>query len=221
MKDGKSAKVAVGFKVKAVNRQEHSIMQTVTRVYDTYGQARQVVADLEESGIRSSDINLIANKYICDETARIEEASAAGPAAGVGAALGGTAGLLAGLGVIAIPGLGPVIAAGALAATAVGAAAGAVTGGVIGTLVSAGVPDEEAHVYCEAVRRGGTLVSVRAADSSMAVVQQIMSRHRPIDPAERRGTYRGQGWTRFDPAAAPYRPTQAEIDRLRTPYRNQ
>ncbi|HZX83203.1 MAG TPA: hypothetical protein VFF19_06535, partial [Reyranella sp.] len=65
-------------------------MQTITRVYDTYGQARQVVADLEASGIKSSDINLIANKYICDETARLEEASAAGPSAGVGAALGGT-----------------------------------------------------------------------------------------------------------------------------------
>jgi len=101
----------------------------------------------------------------------------------------------------------------------VGAAAGAVTGGVVGALVSAGVPEEEAHVYCEAVRRGGTLVSVRTADDNVAFVQQIMNRHRPIDPIERRGTYRGQGWTRFDPAATPYRPTQAEIDRLRTPYR--
>ena len=163
-------------------------MQTITRVYDTYGQARQVVADLEASGIKSSDINLIANKYICDETARIEEPSAAGPSAGVGAALGGTAGLLAGLGIIAIPGLGPVVAAGALAATAVGAAAGAVTGGVVGALVSAGVPEEEAHVYCEAVRRGGTLVSVRTADDNVAFVQQIMNRHRPIDPIERRGS---------------------------------
>jgi hypothetical protein len=197
-----------------------SIMQTITHVYDTYGQARQVVADLEASGIRSSDINLIANKYVCDETARVEEASAAGPGAGVGAALGGTAGLLAGLGMIAIPGLGPVVAAGALAATAVGAAAGAVTGGVVGALVTAGVPEEEAHVYCEAVRRGGTLVSVRAADSNVALVQQIMNRHRPIDPIERRTAYTGQGWKRFDPAAPPYRPNQAEIDRLRTPYRS-
>lgn len=195
-------------------------MQTITRVYDTYGQARQVVADLEASGIKSSDINLIANKYICDETARLEEPSAAAPSAGVGAALGGTAGLLAGLGIIAIPGLGPVVAAGALAATAVGAAAGAVTGGVVGALVSADVPEEEAHVYCEAVRRGGTLVSVRTADDNVAFVQQIVNRHRPIDPIERRGAYRDQGWTRFDPAAKPYRPTQAEIDRLRTPYQN-
>jgi hypothetical protein len=193
-------------------------MKTIARVYDTYGQARQVVADLEDSGIATADINLIANKYVCDETARIDEPSAAGPGAGVGAALGGTAGLLAGLGVIAIPGLGPVVAAGALAATAVGAAAGAATGGVVGALVSAGVPEQEAHVYCEAVRRGGTMVSVRVADDKADYVLQIMSRYEPIDAMERRTVYSGEGWKRFDPAAAPYRPSQAEIDRLRRPY---
>lgn len=195
-------------------------MQTITRVYDSYGQARQVVADLEASGIKSADINLIANKYVCDETAHIDQPSAAGPGAGVGAALGGTAGLLAGLGMIAIPGLGPVVAVGALAATAVGAVAGAATGGVVGALVSAGVPEEEAHVYCEAVRRGGTMVSVRAADGDVGDVRQIMGRHLPIDPVERRNAYAGEGWKRFDPAAKPYRPSQAEIDRLRTPYLN-
>ena len=193
-------------------------MKTIARVYDTYGQARQVVADLEDSGIATADINLIANKYVCDETARIDEPSAAGPGAGVGAALGGTAGLLAGLGVIAIPGLGPVVAAGALAATAVGAAAGAATGGVVGALVSAGVPEQEAHVYCEAVRRGGTMVSVRVADDRVEYVQQIMNRYEPVDAMERRSVYSGEGWKRFDPAAAPYRPSQAEIDRLRRPY---
>ena len=193
-------------------------MKTIARVYDTYGQARQVVADLEVSGIATADINLIANKYVCDETARIDEPSAAGPGAGVGAALGGTAGLLAGLGVIAIPGLGPVVAAGALAATAVGAAAGAATGGVVGALVSAGVPEQEAHVYCEAVRRGGTMVSVRVPDNKADYVLQIMSRYEPIDAMERRTVYSGEGWKRFDPAAAPYRPSLAEIDRLRRPY---
>lgn len=195
-------------------------MQTITRVYDTYDQARHTVADLEVSGVASSDLNLIANKHICDETAHIDEPSAAGPGAGVGAALGGAAGLLAGLGIIAIPGLGPVVAAGALAATALGAAAGAATGGVVGALVGAGVPEEEAHVYCEAVRRGGTMVSVRAADDRVGSVKQIMNRHLPIDPVERRASYSGEGWKRFDATAAPYRPTQAEIDRLRTPYQN-
>ena len=164
-------------------------MKTIARVYDTYGQARQVVDDLEASGIASSDINLIANKYVCDESARIQEPSAAGPGAGVGAALGGTAGLLAGLGIIAIPGLGPVVAAGALAATAVGAVAGAATGGVVGALVSAGVPEHEAQVYCEAVRRGGTMVSVHAADDKAALSSASwIATSRSIRPSAARST---------------------------------
>lgn len=112
-------------------------MKTITRVYDTYAQARQVVADLEAAGAPPSDINIIANRYVCEETVRDEPT---GAGAGIGAALGGTAGLLAGLGMIAIPGLGPVVAAGALAATAVGAVAGAATGSLVAALVSSGVP---------------------------------------------------------------------------------
>ena len=111
------------------------------------------------------------------------------------------------------------MAAGALAATAVGAVAGAATGGVVGALVPAPAsPEHEAHVYCEAVRRGGTMVSVHAADDQAAAVQRIMDRHDPIDPAERRTLYTGEGWKRFDPAAAPYTPSQAGIERLRRPY---
>ncbi len=89
---------------------------------------------------------------------------------------------------------------------------------MVGALVSAGVPEHEAHVYCEAVRRGGTMVSVRAADDKAATVQRIMDRHEPIDPVERRTIYTGEGWKRFDPAATPYTPSQAEIERLRRPY---
>jgi hypothetical protein len=162
-------------------------MKTVTRVYDAYGQARDTVTELEGCGIATSDINLIANTYVCEETARLAESSAAGPGASVGAALGGATGLLAGLGVIAIPGLGPVLAAGALATTAVGVVAGAATGGLVGALVKAGVPEPEADVHCDAVRRGGTMVSVRVAEDMMTYVEQIMDRHEPADdPAGRR-----------------------------------
>ena len=193
-------------------------MRTVTRVYDSYAQATRVVKDLEADGVLASEINLVANKHVSDRTAAVDEGSAAGASAGVGAALGGTAGLLAGLGILAIPGLGPVVAAGALAATAVGAAAGAVTGGVVGALVKAGVPEEEAHVYSEAVRRGATMVSVRTSDEKAPRAQAIMDRHRPIDTSVRAAEYRRDGWKGFDPAATPYEPSQAELDRMRLPY---
>lgn len=193
-------------------------MKTIARVYDTYAQARQVVADLEAAGASASDINLIANRYACEESVRAEQPSGAGAGAGIGAALGGTVGLLAGLGMIAIPGLGPVVAVGALAATAVGAAAGATGGGVVGALVSSGVPESEAQVYCEAVRRGGTMVSVRASEADEPRVLRIMDQHRPLDHVAREADYRKAGWLRFDPEAEPYTPDQAEIDRLRRPY---
>lgn len=193
-------------------------MKTVTRVYDTYAQARQAVADLEAAGAASSDINIIANRYVCEESVRAEEPSGAGAGAGIGAALGGTAGLLAGLGMIAIPGLGPVVAVGALAATAVGAATGAATGGVVGALMASGMPESEAQVYCEAVRRGGTMVSMRTSEADEPRVIRIMDQHRPIDYIAREADYRKTGWSGFDPEGEPYTPSRAEIERLRRPY---
>ena len=74
-----------------------------------------------------------------------DRAEGAGKGAGIGAGVGGAAGLLAGLGLLAIPGLGPVVAAGWLAATAVGAAAGAATGGIVGALTEAGFQRKKRH----------------------------------------------------------------------------
>jgi len=137
----------------------------------------------------------------------------------VGAAIGGGAGLLAGLGLLAIPGLGPVVAAGWLASTALGAVAGGATGGLIGALTGAGLSEDEAHVYAEAVRRGGTMVTVRASDSKDLTVRSIMDRHSPISSSERRAEYAKGGWTKFEPAAKPYRPSDSELERMRREYR--
>src|SRR5205085_10409881 len=115
--------------------------------------------------------------------------------AGIGGVLGGGAGLLAGLGMLAIPGLGPVVAAGWLASLAVGAAAGATAGGLAGALVSSGTSDDHAHVYSESVRRGGTLVSVRVADGNASAVQGILDGYDPVDPVARGKEYRAAGWT--------------------------
>ena len=64
------------------------------------------------------------------------------------------------------------------------------------------------------------MVSVHARDADVPIVRQIMDRHRPIDPIERRGAYSNDGWQRFDPSGTPHRPTAEEIDRIRTPYLN-
>ena len=190
-------------------------MQTVSRVYDSYSQARSAVTAVEAAGVRSSEVSLVANKYVSDKYADVNEVSPTATGAGIGGALGGGAGLLAGLGLLAIPGLGPVVAVGWLASLAVGAAAGAAAGGLVGAMVSAGVPEEHAHVYSESVRRGGTLVTAKVEDSDAARIQAILDRYKPIDPVERGTAYRKEGWTTFDPKAPAYRPSQAEIERIR------
>ena len=88
-----------------------------------------------------------------------DRAEGAGKGAGIGATAGGVVGLLTGLGLLAIPGVGPVVAAGWLVATAAGAAVGGTAGGIIGALTQAGTSEEDAYIYAEGVRRGGTLVS--------------------------------------------------------------
>lgn len=170
---------------------------TITRSYDDFDTASAVVEDLDRAGFPDNEMSLIGRRDEADE-------SNAGEGAGIGAGVGGAAGLLAGLGLIAIPGIGPVVAAGWLAATAAGAVAGAAAGGLIGVMTSAGVDERDAHFYAESVRRGGSVVSVRAADDRAAEAEAIMDRATPIDIATRRSDYEREGWTQFDANATPY-----------------
>ncbi len=189
-------------------------MQTITRVYDNYENAKSAVRDLEAGGIASGQISLMANKTISAAHDDVHNASEAGAGAGLGAIVGGTAGLLAGLGIMAIPGVGPVVAAGWLASTALGAAVGGATGGILGALVDSGVPEDHAHVYSEAVRRGSTLLAVRATDSQLSLINSILGRYQPIDPIIRRAEYQKTGWNEFDPNDEPYDVEGTEVSSL-------
>jgi hypothetical protein len=194
---------------------------TIARLYDGYDDAAQTVRDLAAAGVPDADVSLVANnvdnRYVKEES---NAAPDAGTGAAVGSVLGGGAGLLAGLGLLAIPGVGPVVAAGWLVSTVVGAVAGAgagaATGGVIGSLTSAGVSREHAHVYAEGVRRGGTLVTARVDGNRVAAVEEIMHRHHPVDPDTRGRTYRDAGWNAFDDSAPPYTAAELERERART-----
>ena len=190
-------------------------MKTVSRAFDSYAQARAAVDAVEKSGIPSKDVSIVANKYVSAEYADVDDVNKTAAGAGIGGAVGGGAGLLAGLGMLAIPGLGPVVAAGWLASTAAVAAGGAAAGGIVGALVDAGTDKEHAEVYSESVRRGGTLVTARVNDADASRVEAILATYRPIDPVARGADYRKEGWTTFDPKAPAYRPNQTEIDRMR------
>ena len=203
---------------------------TISRLYDDPQTAHRAVMALEAAGIPSRDISIVASnadnwydgssksskvsrKVDRDADGTDDRAEGAGVGAGIGAALGGAAGLLAGLGLMAIPGLGPVVAAGWLAATAAGAVAGGAAGGIIGALTQAGVPKEDAEVYAEGIRRGGTLVSARVADGLRARAEAILDDHAAINIREREQTWRDTGWSGFDPSAKPYSADQIRTER--------
>jgi uncharacterized protein (TIGR02271 family) len=128
--------------------------------------------------------------------------------AGIGAAIGGIGGLLLGLGALAIPGIGPVVAAGPLAAALTGAGIGAATGGIVGALADLGIPDEEAHMYSESIRRGNTLVVAQVTDSRVNEAAQIMERGGLVDLDTHSKQWRSEGWRGFDANAGEYRPSK-------------
>ena len=181
---------------------------TISRLYDNYADAQRAVQSLENAGVPHSDISIVANNsdnwYNSGKRVDGDDVEeGAGKGAGIGAGVGGAAGLLAGLGLLAIPGLGPVVAAGWLAATAVGAAAGAATGGIVGALTEAGVSKDEAPLYAEGVRRGGTLVSARVPDTDRARLDAILNQS-AVNLRDRSAAWQKSGWTTFDPASKPY-----------------
>lgn len=194
-------------------------MKTVTGLFDDYSDASAAVSALEARGVPSDDISIVSNNVDERHTRDSNAAEGAGTGAGIGAAVGGVGGLLTGLGIMAISGVGPVVAAGWLAATAAGAVAGAVAGGaaggLIGALTESGVSEEHAHVYAEGVRRGGTLVTARVDDSLYAEAEGILRQSNWVDPVERRAAYSQQGWSRFDDSLDPYNAEEIEQERLR------
>lgn len=196
---------------------------TISRLYDTYADAERAVTRLEGAGVPHSDISIVANnsdnwygsrsgKVDRDRDGVDDRAEGAGTGAGIGAGLGGAAGLLAGLGLLAIPGLGPVVAAGWLASMAVGAAAGAATGGIIGALTEAGVSREDASRYAEGVRRGGTLVTARVPDQDRARLDALLN-ERAVNLQEHSAAWQKSGWTDFDAASPPLSPEDVGRER--------
>lgn len=162
---------------------------TLTSVYETYQDAIATVRELQAANVPDEEISVISNQpgqQDSETTVRTDNnmaESGAASGAAIGGTLGGATGLLAALGTFTIPGIGPVIGAGWLLATSVGAAVGASAGGVLGALIGAGVSKDQAHIYVESLRQGGTLVSARVSDDQTEEVRSIMARRKAIDAA--------------------------------------
>ncbi|MFG1423901.1 hypothetical protein [Roseixanthobacter liquoris] len=199
---------------------------TVTALYDSQDDAVAAVRALQMAGIPREAISIIAKGAEAAPQDAAEQENAeqghadrdhadhvaevihdAGAGAGIGAGIGGAGGLLAGLGIIAIPGIGPVLAGGWLLSTAAGALAGAAVGGaaggIIGALMDGGVSEEDAHLCAESVRRGGTLVVAKVDALRLDAARTILRAPPAVDPSARANDYRKDGWSRFDPDAPP------------------
>lgn len=175
-------------------------MQTITGLFDTYEHARRAVHLLDEAGIHRADISLVSGT--ADDVPPDEIGDGATTGAEIGAGLGAAGGLLAGLGIVAIPGLAGAFAVGWLFATAVGAMAGAgvgaATGGLVGALTHAGVSEPDAHVMAEGVRRGGAIVSARVDVAHVVPATQILRHAEGYDLAARREAYEREGWRQVE-----------------------
>jgi uncharacterized membrane protein len=179
-------------------------MKTIIGLFDDHEEAVAAIRELRERRIPPHDISLVANNadgWYADDS--MPEARAE-TGASVGAVVGAVGGLLAGLGMVTIPGIGPVVSAGWLLSTIAGSATGVILGGAAGSLIGAlqahGIDDPDAQVYAEGLRRGGSLVIARVEEKFVTAAETIMIKHR-VDVAARRDELAAEGWTRFDDSA--------------------
>ena len=142
--------------------------KSVYSIATSEAQAVRIVDNLTAAGFSTNDISVLfpdkgtTHEFSHEKNTKAPEGAVTGAA--TGGVLGGTLGLLAGIGALAIPGVGPLIAAGPLMAALSGAAAGATVGGIAGGLIGMGIPEIEAKRYENRVNEGNILISVHAVD---------------------------------------------------------
>lgn len=207
--------------------------KTLVGLFDEPSEARDAAQELLRGGLRHEDIGVMTGHgappiavgptnagndatMMHDPTDDVGAGVLSG--ASVGAVLGGVGGLLVGLAVLPLPGIGPVLAAGPILSALAGLGIGAATGGLVTALTGVGVPEEHAPHYAEAVRRGGTVVTVHVDDALAPQVWGIMTRHHAVDVNQRAVLWRRDGWSGYDPSAPAY--TADEAARERRQYRS-
>lgn len=200
-----------------------SSARTVMGVFHTVDQAQAAYDNLVQEGFAREEISLIANKTVSKEwtgSASPETPDAVRSAksevaadAGIGAAIGGVGALLVSL---AVPGIGPVLAAGPILAALGGAGLGAAAGGLVGALTERGIPEEEATHYAEGVRRGDVLIAVHAGGERADLASQVMDRSGAVSIDDRVDDWRQRGWTGYNTNAQPL--TSDELRREREYY---
>jgi hypothetical protein len=183
-------------------------MRTVVGLFDTRAAADRPIEALKAAGFRPEDLGVVAREpsLAAEVAADVRAEDGALEAVAGGSVLGGVAGLLAGLGAMAIPGVGPILAAGPIAAALAGAAVGSAAGGMIGVMTAHGIPREHADFYAEALERGAILVTVHTTEDRADAARRILAEYGGSS-AESRAVEA----TRDDPPPSPPRLTERAV----------
>ena len=182
-------------------------METIAGLFLEFENANTAVEKLQASGFGADSVSVVARdtalaERLGGEPTVKDVASRAGIGALSGGVGGGLLGLLVGIGALTIPGIGPVFAAGSLAAslglTAGGAGVGAAVGGILGAMTGLSITEEDAQVFAEGVKRGGILVVVQTPEIRADEVRDIFHDADAKDVNTLRETWRQEGWTGLD-----------------------
>jgi hypothetical protein len=183
-------------------------MQTVAGLFKDESKADLAIQKLKAAEFNREHLGILTREGTLQKVDREEDLKGGTIeteekfGAGGGAVLGGLAGLLTGVGALAIPGVGPAVAAGVLLATTTGL--GAAAGGLLGGLMSLGMNEEEAHVYAEGIKRGGILVVVETSESQVFLVKRILREAGALEIDAYREAWEAADWTGFDETVLPH-----------------
>ena len=196
--------------------------KTIVGLFDEFEEARATVRGLTDAGISRDNISVAANRrgvgyserdelYTVDRAREIRDekgdTGVSTPMAII--PMGGL--LVGGMGSMSVPGIGAVLGAGPLIAALAGA--GAQSGGLIEALVEAGVPDKHARYYAEGVRRGGTLITVTAAEHLAQKALDVFHTHGAVDIDRRAEHFHNTGYTGYNPEAPAYEDDDIAVER--------
>ena len=174
-------------------------MRTVVGVFTSLVEAERTERDLKGLGIPPENISIVAGNDANRHKEYLEKAKAAststGAAAASGASFGGGVGLLAGLAALVIPGVGPIVAGGALLTLLATLGVGAAGGGLIGAFREMGIAHEQAPIYEEAVRRGAVMLAVDVDSARENDALAAMARHGARNLRDEIDTWKAAGWS--------------------------
>jgi uncharacterized membrane protein len=173
--------------------------RTIVAHFEDADEAQGAVSELETAGFTAEDMGYVAHDGSGRLAQRLQTQDSPGSRSATGATVGGVSGAILGVAALAVPGIGPVIAAGPLAMALAGAGVGAATGGVLGALADIGVPETDAKNWAQKVEQGGSLVTVRVNEGTHDRAIRVLRAHAPESLMEHDVAVKQSGTAAFDP----------------------